>query len=132
MSHDSENKKGIQHPASPFFLFYANTSDLETRFFLPPPPPRRSATQQSGEHFWTELLHIYCDTTARVKGGLIMSRGASFVVGLVVSGVGYTYLSNELVKSRNQLISQHFKAEGVELYDPSAETKRKVRSTVIT
>ncbi|CAB1102754.1 unnamed protein product [Ectocarpus sp. CCAP 1310/34] len=47
-----------------------------------------------------------------------MSTIPSFLVGLVASGVGYAYLSRELVTSRNQLMLKHFKADGVEPYHP--------------
>ncbi|CAM9985880.1 unnamed protein product [Pylaiella littoralis] len=47
-----------------------------------------------------------------------MSTIAPFLVGLVSSGVGYAYLSRELVTSRNRIMLKHFKAEGVEPYYP--------------
>lgn len=47
-----------------------------------------------------------------------MSTIPSFLVGLVASGVGYAYLSRDLVTSRNQLMLKHFKADGVEPYHP--------------
>ncbi|CAN0057486.1 unnamed protein product [Ectocarpus sp. 4 AP-2014] len=47
-----------------------------------------------------------------------MSTIPSFLVGLVASGVGYAYLSRELVTSRNQLMLKHFNADGVEPYYP--------------
>lgn len=55
-----------------------------------------------------------------------MSRVPSFLVGLAVSSVGYTYLSRELVSSRNKLMMTHFKAEGVEPYYPVRRVRRGV------
>lgn len=54
-----------------------------------------------------------------------MSTIPSFLVGLVASGVGYAYLSRELVTSRNQMMLKHFTADGVEPYYPM----RKVMSS---
>lgn len=56
-----------------------------------------------------------------------MSTIAPFLVGLVASGVGYAYLSRELVTSRNKIMLKHFNAEGVEPYYPP---RRKVRQTL--
>lgn len=53
-----------------------------------------------------------------------MSRVPSFLVGLAVSSVGYTYLSKELVWSRNKLMMTHFKAEGVEPYYPVRRVRK--------
>ncbi|CAM9379457.1 unnamed protein product [Hapterophycus canaliculatus] len=53
-----------------------------------------------------------------------MSSIPPFLVGLVASGVGYAYLSRDLVTSRNELMLKHFKADGVEPYYPSAKFGR--------
>lgn len=57
-----------------------------------------------------------------------MSTIAPFLVGLVSSGVGYAYLSRELVTSRNRIMLKHFKAEGVEPYYPPRRKVREERS----
>ncbi|CAM9780034.1 unnamed protein product [Ectocarpus sp. 12 AP-2014] len=53
-----------------------------------------------------------------------MSTIPSFLVGLVASGVGYAYLSRELVTSRNHIMLKHFEADGVEPYYPVPKMPR--------
>lgn len=53
---------------------------------------------------------------------VIMSRFSSFFVGLVASGLSYTYVSDKLVRPRNRLMLQHFNAEGLKPYHPNVRT----------
>lgn len=53
-----------------------------------------------------------------------MSRVGPFAVGIVVAGIGYGALSQQLVYSRNRLMAKHFEADSAELYYPRRVSAR--------
>lgn len=78
--------------------------------------------------FWLELPNITCQLRCAALGvlslsrpsreGSIMSSLPPFMTGILLSGLGYVYLSRKLVTPRNRLMLEHFPSDGLEPYRP--------------